>query len=79
MKLLNSVVVSAMVSETKIFTCYEFPEWMRLLWILWAFLPTITARLFTRLIIAVQTIEADFIAGLGWLVSPFIPVAYGVG
>lgn len=79
MKLLNSVVVSAMVSETKIFTCYEFPEWMRLFWVLWALLPTVICRLFVGIVAALKSIKADFTTGLGWLLAPLLPVAYAVG
>jgi len=66
-----SVVVSAMVSETRIFTCYEFPEWMRWLWVAWALLPTIAVSV-TR---AIDSVWTDFTTGLGIIGRLFVPLA----
>lgn len=70
MKILDSVVVSTMVSETRVFTCYEFPEWMRLFWLLWAVVPTATASIIT----VFRGLQVDFIVGLMFLCGPFVPV-----
>ena len=79
MRLLNSVVVSTMVSESRVFTCREFPEWMRLFWLLWAALPVVIGGVVWVISFIALTIEADFITGLGWLFGPFLPIAYAVG
>lgn len=75
MRLLNSVVVSAMVSETKVFTCYEFPEWMRVFWLLWALTPTAVSSV-SR---AVKSVRDDFTAGLAVICGFFLPVVMATG
>lgn len=75
MRLLDSVVVSTIVSETKIFTCYEFPEWTRWLWVIWAILPTLVIST----IRAVDSIRSDFMAGLSFIGGLFVPVVIATG
>lgn len=75
MKILHSVIVSTMVSETKIFTCYEFPEFMRVFFILWALLPSVVISV----IRVGQSIQQDFVAGLTYIAGLFLPVCYVAG
>lgn len=72
MKILNSVVVSTMVSETKIFTCYEFPEWLRVFFILWALLPSVVISV----VRVGQSVQSDWIAGLSCIYEVILSVSF---
>lgn len=54
-----SVIVSAMVSESRTFTVNEFPEWSRLFWLVWLFIPV----LFSTIISTFEALRADWLAG----------------
>lgn len=60
---LDSVIVSAMMSESRIFTVRKFPDWTRLFWILWLFIPVLVAAIISTLL----TLQADFMAGVQFL------------
>jgi hypothetical protein len=82
MRLLKSVVVSAMVSETQVFTCHKFPDWTRWFWLMWALLPAIVVSVlnpFVSLASLAHSIRADFTTGLAVIVGLFLPVGLAAG
>lgn len=72
MKILDSVVVSVMVSESRIFRCAEFPEWMRLFWLLWAVVPTAVISV----VKVFESIQADWQAGLSCIAGLFLSFTF---
>jgi hypothetical protein len=58
-----SVVVSAMVSDSRVFTVNEFPDWSRLFWLAWLFVPV----LFATTQASIETLRADWGAGIGYI------------
>lgn len=83
---LNSVVVSAMVSESRSFTVNEFPDWTRLFWLMWLSVPCLFAgpgrlrRSLARGIVAsVETLQADWVAGCQFILVLLLPVGVAAG
>lgn len=81
-----SVIVSAMVSESRTFTVNEFPEWSRLFWILWLHIPCIFARTgkFSRwlaigTIATLKILQADWTAGIGFILGLVLPAGIATG
>lgn len=83
---LNSVIVSAMVSESRTFTVAEFPDWTRLFWLVWLSVPCLFAgpgrlrhSLAAGIVTTVQTLRADWLAGCQFILGLTIPVWVATG
>lgn len=75
LSLLDSLIISAMMSESRIFTVRRFPDWTRLFWLVWLFIPV----LFAGIIATFETLQADWIAGIGFILGLFLPLGVATG
>ena len=93
LKLFGSVVISAMLSESRIFTVAEFPDWSRLFWLAWLYVPRLFAapgqvrRLLARALTSeMERLRTDWLAGCEYIaagllsgVGHFVPVGVAAG
>lgn len=76
MKRLNSIIISVMMSDSRVFTVKRFPDWTRVIWLLWLFVPVAAAAF----IAAFETVRSDWLAGcyfIATLIVPPLPIMAG--
>ena len=73
--LLNSVIISVMVSETKIYHCHELPDWQRGLWLLWSILPAMAAQVN----FGFEVLLSDWLAGWSFIFNRLTPLEIASG
>ena len=84
--LFDSVVVSAMVSESRTFIVAEFPDYTRWFWLLWSLLPEMAMQAGKapgRVALGIASVWvilcADWLAGWQVIMSPLLPVGIATG
>lgn len=76
---LNSVVVSVMLSESRVFRCHELPEWQRWGWLLWSLLPAFVFWIGDQPRRLAVVLVSDWRAGWQCILSPLVPVGMAAG